>query len=148
MHHIVFFGPAALHPGRADRHAGHGEARRVRFLGKEALERGGGHVSLDDKACELRRVAGSEIVRNAEPFLHRIDVAGVQYLRDEARILKVLDPTRTAAAGWILVNRDERFRCCEERSGLQQGGGARDQHAPPCHLRIEICHGGPPRWRI
>jgi len=127
VHHIVFFGPAALHPGRADRHAGHGEARRVRFLGKEALERGGGHVSLDDKACELRRVAGSEIVRNAEPFLHRIDVAGVQYLRDEARIVKVLDPTRTAAAGWILVNRNHLSLVGEKRARLQKRRDCREQ---------------------
>src|SRR5215831_13202276 len=103
QHYIVFFRPAALHARRADGHAGNGEAGRLRLLGKEALERGGGYVSLDDIARDLGGVAGGEIVGNAEPLLHRVDVAGVEHLRDEARILKVLDPTRAAAAGWILV---------------------------------------------
>src|SRR5262245_53980711 len=127
QHHIVFFGPTALHPGRADRHPGHGEAGRVRFLGKEALERNGGYVSLDDIARELRRVAGGEIVGNAEPFLHRIDVRSVQNLRDEARIVKVLDPTRTAAAAWILVNRNHLSLAGKERAGLQERRDCREK---------------------
>src|SRR5262245_29267569 len=127
QHHIVFFRLAALHPRRADRHAGNGEADRVRFLGKEALERDGGHVSFDDKACDLGRVAGGEIVRNAEPLLHRIDVAGVEHLRDEARILKVLDPTRTAAAARILVNRNHLFLAGKERAGLQERSDCREK---------------------
>src|SRR5262249_28950940 len=93
QNHIVFFGLAALHPGRADRHAGNGKAGCIRFLGKEELQRGDRDVPLDDITRDLCGVAGGEIVWNAEPFLHRIDVVGVEYLGDETRLLKMLDPT-------------------------------------------------------
>src|SRR5215475_3046637 len=93
QNHIVFFGLAALHPGRADRHAGNGKAGCIRFLGKEELQRCDRDVPLDDITRDLRGVAGGEIVWNAEPFLHRIDVVGVEYLGDETRLLKMLDPT-------------------------------------------------------
>src|SRR5262245_57203333 len=127
QHHIVFFRPADLHARRADGHAGNGEAGRVRFLGKEAPQRSGGYVSLNDIARDLRRVAGGEIIGNAEPLLHRVDVAGVQHLRDEARILKVLDPTRAAAARWILVNRDHLLLAGKERAGLHERSNCREK---------------------
>src|SRR5258708_3724983 len=86
-------GTPPSHTRRADRHAGNGKACRVRFLGKEARQRSGGYVSLDDIARDFRRVAGGEIVWNAEPSLHRIEVPGVQNFCIESRLLKVLDPT-------------------------------------------------------
>ena len=58
---------AALHAGGADRHAGHGKAGRVRLVGKKTLERGGRNMSFDHIARDFRRVAGREIVGNAEP---------------------------------------------------------------------------------
>src|SRR5262249_15498074 len=103
QHHIVFFGAAALHPGRADRHAGHGKPPRLRLLGKKARQRGRWNVALDDISCDFRRVAGGEIVGDAEPSFHRLKVADVENFRVESRLLKVFDPTRAAAAGWILV---------------------------------------------
>src|SRR5262249_1014825 len=72
QHHIVFFQSATLHPGRTHRHAGNGKASRIRLFGKEALQRRGGYMPLDDIARHLRGVAGGEIVGNAEPSLHCI----------------------------------------------------------------------------
>src|SRR5262249_55398639 len=92
--YIVFFGLAALHPGRADRHAGNSKAGCIRFLGKEELQRGGRDVPLDDITRDLRGVAGGEIVWNAEPVLHPIDVVGVRYLSYETRLPELLGPTR------------------------------------------------------
>src|SRR5262249_13985702 len=93
QNHIVFFGLAALHPGRADRHAGNSKAGCIRFLGKEELQLGGRTVPLEGITWHLCGGAGGEIVGNAEPLLHRIDVCGVEYLGDETRLLEMLDPT-------------------------------------------------------
>jgi hypothetical protein len=68
---------AALHTGGADRHAGHRKAGRVRLVGKKTLERDGWNVSFNDIPRNFRRVARREIVRNAEPCLHRIEVYAV-----------------------------------------------------------------------
>jgi hypothetical protein len=72
---------------------GTAKAGCIRLLGKEELQRGGWNVPLDDITRNLCGVAGGEIIGNAEPLLHRIDVRGVEYLGDETRLLEMLDPT-------------------------------------------------------
>jgi hypothetical protein len=74
---LVSLGGAAFHAGGADRHAGHRKAGRVRLVGKKTLERDGWNVSFNDIPRNFRRVARREIVRNAEPCLHRIEVYAV-----------------------------------------------------------------------
>src|SRR5262249_776402 len=119
--YIVFFGLAAIHPGRADRHAGTGQAGCVGLVGKEEVQGGGWNVPLDDITHNLCGVAGGEIIGNAEPLLHRIDVRGVEYLGDETRLLEMLDPTRATTAARILVNRDQWFLGGKGDAGLHQG---------------------------
>jgi hypothetical protein len=66
-------------------------------------------------------VAGGEIVWNAELFLYRFNIRGVQHRRSEARILEVLHPTRTAAAARIPMDRNHWLLGGKGHPGLQQG---------------------------
>ena len=56
-----------------------GTARPVAFglSARKTLERDGWNVSFNDIPRNFRRVARREIVRNAEPCLHRIEVYAV-----------------------------------------------------------------------
>ena len=111
---------AAFHARRPDRHAGHGKTGRIRLLGKKPLERNSRNVALNDIARDFRGVAGGEIVRHAEPCLHRIEVRGVQDLGRKSGFLQVLHPAGTAAAIRVSVDRDERLRRCKSVAGRQQ----------------------------
>jgi hypothetical protein len=56
------------------------------------FERGGWNVSFNDMARDFRGMAGRQIVRNAEPCLHRIEVLGFQDLGRKSGFLQVLHP--------------------------------------------------------
>jgi hypothetical protein len=107
---FVRLGSAAFHSGRARGHAGHGKARRIRLLGKEAFQSNSRHVAFDHIARDFRRVAGGEIVRHPEPDLHRVEVFGFQDLGWKSGFLQVLHPAQAAAAIWVPVNRHDRLR--------------------------------------
>jgi hypothetical protein len=66
-------------------------------------------VSFHNIARDFRRVAGSEIVWNAELSLHRIEVSGFQDVRAKAGLPQVLHPTRTAAAIRVQMDGDDLF---------------------------------------
>ncbi len=110
QYHFIWFWLAALHAGGADWHAGHRKAGRIRLLGQKTFERGGWNVSFYDIARHFRRVAGREIVRDAEPCLHRIEVFRFQDLGRKSSFLQMLHPTQTAAAIRVPVDHYDRLR--------------------------------------
>src|SRR5262245_23171297 len=91
-HDVVRLRAPSLHAGRADWHARNGKPDCARLVVEEPFERDGGNVALDDVAPDLRCVAGGEIVWNAEPFLHRIEVPSFQDLSAKSGFLQVLHP--------------------------------------------------------
>ena len=93
-----------------NRHAGHRKAGCVRLVGKKTVEREGWNVSFDHIARHFRRVAGCEIVRNAKPRLHHIEVFGFQNLGRKSGFLQMLHPAQTAAAIRVPMNRHDRLR--------------------------------------
>ena len=74
------------------------------------MEREGWNVSFDHIARHFRRVAGCEIVRDAEPCLHRIEIFRFQDLDRKSSFLQMLHQTQTAAAIRVPVNRYDRLR--------------------------------------
>jgi len=69
----------------------------LRPLSQEPLDRRRGHVSLDDKAFDLRGMTSGEVLGHAETDLHPIHVGRLGDLNWETRLLQVLDPAAAAA---------------------------------------------------
>src|SRR6056297_731130 len=62
---------AHFHSRRADRHARHREAKRVRALGQQPLYITGRHVTFDEVAVDERCVARTQFRCDACPGFHR-----------------------------------------------------------------------------
>ena len=130
QNHFIWFWRAALHAGGANWHAGHRKSGRIRLLGKKTLQCGGRNVPFNNIARNFRRMAGREIVRDAEPCLHRIEVFRLQDLGRKSGFLQVLHPAQTAAAIRVPVNRYDRLRRGRQRFKWQHRDRTRDKHTP------------------
>jgi len=77
-----------IHAGRTDRHAGRRKADGLRGFAQQALNVRGRHMTLDGIAADLRRVARTVLLRDAQPRA-RCRVPGVENLHIEACALQV-----------------------------------------------------------
>jgi Phospholipid methyltransferase len=104
--HLVFLGCAALHPGRAHRHARHGKSLGGRSLPDQALDGVCRDMPLDDVAVHLCRVAGAEPFGYAETAFDRGQIAALLNRDSKTGLMQMLDPARAAAAIGIFRYRD------------------------------------------
>src|SRR5690606_10165089 len=122
------------------RHAGNRETRRPWLLAEKTLDRGGGDVSLDDVAADLRRVAGGERLGYAEAGLQTVHRGGLDQLDRKSCLADVVDPGPAAAAVRVLGDRHAGQGLRRRLGDGGNGDGSRgkaDEERPPADRHVE-----------
>lgn len=140
-----------LHAGRADRHAGDGEAADFRPFAKEPADQIGRYVAFDDVAADERGVTGLEFRRDAMLRLQRPEIRGALHLDLETMLAQVLHPRIAAPSGGASVDRDAgaSLLCGKKpdspRHTQRQRGSARQEPDPrPLDLHAALMFGFSP----
>src|SRR5262245_10889048 len=81
-------------------------------------------MSLDHVTGDLGGMTGREVIGDAKPLLHGIDISRLDHARTEPGLLQVLNLARAAAATRVTVNRD--LVLCRPRAPYRNNGGAAD----------------------
>ena len=89
---------ALLHPWRADRHARHGKAKRLRAIAEQFAYVRGRDMPFDEKAVDFGRVASAQIFGHLELGRHVRNQFGFENLHGQRSGFHLIDPCRTAAA--------------------------------------------------
>lgn len=87
--HIIGLGIGPLHPGRADRHAGHTEARQWRLLLQQTKDEIGRHVPFDNIPSDKRGVAGLKRSRHSMLGLYLIELRIVDILHVHIKAIRL-----------------------------------------------------------
>src|SRR5438094_266968 len=82
-------------------------------------------MPLDHVTGNLGSMTGREVIGDAKPPLHSINISCVGHVRMEPGLLQVLNPARAAAATRVAVNRD--LVRCRPQAPHGYNGGAADQ---------------------
>ena len=95
---------AHFHSRRTHWHARNRNASRLWLLREEALDIGGRDMPFDDIIADLGRVAADGLVRDAQPFLDRHHILGLDGSDGEAMRFDMFDPLGATATAWRFVN--------------------------------------------
>ena len=117
---VVRRGVGNVHPRRAGRHPGHGDADGLGLLLEQAFDVLGGNVSFDGVTTDLGGMAGAVAVGHAELAARGAEVVNDVRVDRETIALDVFYPAVAAFAGRTLVNVDFGL-------GLRIGGTAAKQ---------------------